>query len=81
MSKEQLKAFLEKVTLDSELQEKINAAKSSKDVLAIAQEYGHNFNSDHCSELTKSDLEAISGGNKDLEKILGKAGCMPWNGS
>ncbi|QNI56273.1 nif11-like leader peptide domain protein [Synechococcus sp. BIOS-E4-1] len=81
MSLEQLKTFLSKVKGDSNLQEQINTAKSSKDVLAIAKEYGHDFNADHCSELTKSDLEAISGGNKDLEKILGKAGCMPWNGS
>ena len=81
MSLEQLKAFLAKVKGDSNLQEQINIAESSKDVLAIAKEYGHDFNADHCSELTESDLEAMSGGNKGLKKILGKAGCEPWIGS
>ena len=81
MSQEQLKSFLEKVKGDSNLQEQINIAKSSKDVLAIAKDHGHIFNADHCSELTKSDLEAISGGNKGIEKVMGKAGCMPWIGS
>ena len=81
MSLEQLKAFLEQVKGDSSLREQINTAKSSKDVLAIAKEYGHDFNADHCSELTESDLEAMSGGNKGLKKILGKAGCEPWIGS
>ena len=81
MCLEQLKAFLSKVKGDSNLQEQINTAKSSKDVLAIAQEYGHNFNSDHCSELTKSDLEVISGGHKGIGPVIAKAGCMPWIGS
>ena len=81
MSLEQLKAFLEKVKLDTKLQEQINAAKSSKDVLAIAKEYGYDFNSDHCSELTKSDLEVISGGHKGIGPVIAKAGCMPWIGS
>ena len=81
MSLEQLKAFLENVTLDTKLQEQINAAKSLKDVLAIAKEYGHAFNPGSCSELARSDLEVISDGHKGIRPVMAKAGCMPWIGS
>ena len=40
MSLEQLKAFLAKVKGDSNLQEKLKAAKSPEDVVTIAKEYG-----------------------------------------
>ena len=35
MSEEQLKAFLEKVKVDSNLQDKLKAAKSPEDVVAL----------------------------------------------
>jgi len=43
MSLEQLKAFLEKVKGDSNLQDKLKAAKSPENVVSIAKEYGHEF--------------------------------------
>ena len=46
MSEEQLKAFLEKVKVDSNLQDKLKAAKSPEDVVGIAEEYGYEFNAD-----------------------------------
>ena len=63
MSLEQLRAFLEKVKGDTTLQEKLKAAKSSDDVVSIAKEHGHEFNSDHLSELSEEELEGIDGGN------------------
>ncbi len=49
MSLEQLKAFLEKVKGDSNLQEKLKAAKSPEDVVSIAKEHGHEFTADKIS--------------------------------
>ena len=46
MSLEQLKAFLEKVKEDSNLQEKLKAAKSPEEVVGIAKEHGHEFTAD-----------------------------------
>ena len=62
MSLEQLKAFLNKVTGDSNLQEKLKAAKSPEDVVSIAQEYGHKFTADKISQLNEEELESIAGG-------------------
>ena len=62
MSLEQLKAFLEKIKGDKSLQDKLKAAKSSEDVVGIAKENGHEFNSDHLSELSEDELEGVSGG-------------------
>ena len=58
MSLGQLKAFLEKVKGDSNLQEKLKAAKSSDEVVGITKEHGHEFNSDHLSE---EETENLSG--------------------
>ena len=46
MSLEQLKAFLAKVKGDSNLQEKLKAAKSIEDIVGIAKEHGHEFTAD-----------------------------------
>ena len=62
MSLEQLKAFLAKVKGDSNLQDKLKAAKSSDEVVSIAKEHGHEFNSDHLSELSEEELEGVAGG-------------------
>ena len=40
MSEEQLKAFLEKVKGDTSLQQKLEAAANTDEVIAIAQEAG-----------------------------------------
>ena len=62
MSEEQLKAFLAKVKADTNLQEKLKAAKSPEDVIGIAKEYGHEFTSDKFSQLSDEELEGVAGG-------------------
>ena len=62
MSKEQLKAFLEKVKADTSLQEKLKAAKSPEDVVAIAKEHGHEFTADNITVLSEEELEGVAGG-------------------
>ncbi len=62
MSEKQLKAFLEKVKADTNLQEKLKAAKSPEDVVGIAKEHGHEFTADKITELSEEDLEGVAGG-------------------
>ena len=62
MSLEQLKAFLAKVNEDSNLQEKLKAAKSPENVAGIAKEHGHDFALEHINQLTEKELEGVSGG-------------------
>ena len=62
MSKEQLKAFLEKVKGDTSLQDKLKAAQSPEQVVGIAEEHGHDFGTEHISELSEEELESVSGG-------------------
>ena len=62
MSLEQLKAFLEKVKEDSNLQEKLKSAKSLAEVVTIAKECGHEFTSDKFNLLGEQELEAVAGG-------------------
>ena len=62
MSLEQLKAFLTKAKGDSNLQEKLKAAKSPEDVVGIAKEHGHEFTADKITELSEEELEGVSGG-------------------
>ena len=59
---EQLKAFLEKLKGDSNLQEKLKAAKSPEDVVGIAKEHGHEFTADKITELSNEELESVAGG-------------------
>ena len=64
MSEEQFKAFLDKAKVDTNLQMKIKAAKSSNELVRIAQDAGYeiiveDFNN---SDLSEEDLEHISGG-------------------
>jgi predicted ribosomally synthesized peptide with nif11-like leader len=69
MSEEQLKAFLERVKVDTSLQDKIKAAADPDAVFAIAKEAGFIFSADDLNkaqseilEMSEEDLEAISGG-------------------
>ena len=62
MSKEQLKAFLEKVKADTSLQEKLKAAKSQDDVVSIGKDHGHEFETEHISQLSEKELEGVTGG-------------------
>ena len=62
MSEEQLKAFLEKVKGDTTLQDKLKAAKTPEEVVAIAKEHGHEFTADKITELSEEELEGVAGG-------------------
>ena len=62
MSEEQLKAFIAKVKGDASLQDKLKAAKSPEDVVAIAKEHGHEFTVDKITELSEKELVVIAGG-------------------
>ena len=62
MSEEQRKAFLEKAKGDTSLQDKLKAAKSPEDVVAIAKEHGHEFTVDKITELSEKELVVIAGG-------------------
>ena len=66
MSEEQLKAFLEKVKADTSLQEQLKAAKSQDDVVSIAKAHGHNFGTEHISQLSAEELEGVDGGTGSL---------------
>ena len=65
MSKEQLKAFLEKVKGDTSLQDRLKAAKSQDEVVSIAKEHGYEFESQHISQLSEGELEGVAGGDTD----------------
>ena len=66
MSEEQLKAFLEKVKGDFNLQEKLKAAADSNAVTLVAGEAGFTISTEDLerpkSTLSDEALEAISGG-------------------
>ena len=62
MSLEQLKAFIEKIKGDKSLQDKLKAAKSSDEVVSIAKEHGHDFGTEHISQLSEEELEGVAGG-------------------
>ena len=64
MSLKQLKAFLEMVKGDSNLQEKLKAAKQLDDVVEIAKEHGHEFTADKINQLSEEELEGAAGGLK-----------------
>ena len=66
MCQEQLKAFLEKVISDASLQAKLKAAKSQDDVVSIAKEHGHDFGTEHISQLSAEELESVDGGTGSL---------------
>jgi predicted ribosomally synthesized peptide with nif11-like leader len=67
MSEEQLKAFLEKVKVDTSLQEKLKAAADANAVAAIAKAAGFVISADDLkkaqSDLSEDDLEGLAGGN------------------
>ena len=66
MSEEQLKAFLEKVKADTDLQEKLKAAADTDVVIAIAKEAGFSISADDLenaqSEISEEELEGVAGG-------------------
>ena len=66
MSKEQLKAFLEKLKGDTSLQEKLKAAADSDVVVEIAKEAGFLISVDDLkiapSDMSEEELEGVAGG-------------------
>ena len=62
MSKEQLKAFLEEVKGDTSLQDKLKVAQSPEQVVGIAKEHGHEFATEHMTQLSDEELEGVAGG-------------------
>ena len=78
MSEQQLKAFLEKVKGDTSLQEKLKAAKSPEDVVAIAKDHGHEFTAANLSQLSEEGLEGVAGGVSCFAKG-GAGGVASWN--
>ena len=70
MSEEQLKAFLEKVKGDINLQEKLKAATNNDAVVAIAKVAGFSNTTEdlnsHRQNLTDDELEGAAGGGRHL---------------
>ena len=66
MSEEQLKAFLEKVKLDTSLQEQLKAATDADAVVEIAKASGFVISADNLkkaqSEVSDEELENAAGG-------------------
>ena len=65
MSEEQLKAFLEKVKDDTNLQEKLKADADADAVAAIAKDAGFMVSVDELkqlSEISEEELEDVAGG-------------------
>ena len=56
MSEEQLKAFIAKAKDDQSIQEQLKAAKTPDDVIGVAKEHGHDFGTEHISQLTEEEL-------------------------
>ena len=67
MSEDQLKAFIEKVKGDTNLQEKLKGAADSDAVLAIAKEKGLMISAEDLkkaqSEISEEEMEGAAGGN------------------
>ena len=65
MSEEQLKAFLEKVKADTNLQEKLKAAADVDAALAIAKEAGFSISADDVrTKISDEELEGAAGGRE-----------------
>ena len=80
MSEEQLKAFLEKVESDTELQEKLNEAANADAVVEIAKEAGFSITAEDMQsstvELSDEELEGAAGGGTRAD---GRSWCCaPW---
>ena len=83
MSEEQLKAFIAKAKDDQSIQDKLKAAKSPEDVVAIAKEHGHEFTADKITELSEDELEGVAGGLNTNPGVLAAQSwcspCPPWS--
>ena len=83
MSEEQLKAFLEKVKSDTNLQEKMKAADDAEAVAEIAKEAGFSISVDDITqaqfELSDQELEGVAGGVDFLGDSSVGGGCKTGN--
>ena len=74
MSEEQLKAFLEKLKADTNLQEKLKAAADADAVTALAKEAGISISADELRnaqfELSDEKLEAATEGDWNFPTIM-----------
>ena len=71
MPEEQLKAFLEKVKFDIELQEKLKAAASPEAAVQIAKDAGF--------AITAEDIQSMQSGKVEVsdEELEGSSGGLP----
>ena len=70
MSEEQLKAFLEKVKSDTKLQEKLGAASTPEEALALAKNAGFSITSEDIQSMESDvmsdlELENAAGGRRN----------------
>ena len=72
MSKEQLKAFIEKAKADTSLQDKLKAASTPEAAIDIAKEAGF--------AITAEDIQSMQSATVELsdEELEGAAGGMCW---
>ena len=81
MSEEQLKAFLEKVKADTELQEKLNGAADADALVEIAKEAGFSITAEDMQsptvELSDEELEGAAGGFVNTRNWNPYASCSP----
>ena len=82
MSEEQLKAFLEKVKADTELQEKLNGAADADALVEIAKEAGFSIAAEDMQsptvELSDEELEGAAGGFVNTRNWNPYASCRRW---
>ena len=64
MSEEHLKAFLEKVKADTELQEKLNAAASPEAAMDIAKEAGFSVTAEDIQSMQSESVELLYAGSR-----------------
>jgi predicted ribosomally synthesized peptide with nif11-like leader len=81
MSEEQLKAFLEKVKSDTELQEKLKAATTPEAGLEIAKKAGFSITAEDIQSMqfatvSEEELEGAAGGRRPATG--GLAGTCRW---
>ena len=73
MSEEQLKAFLEKVKGDTNLQEKLKAAGSNEAAIEIAKEAGFSITAEDIQSMQSATVELS---DEELEIAGGRGGCQ-----
>ena len=73
MSEEQLKAFLEKVKADTELQEKLNGAADADAVVEIANAAGFSITAEDIQSMQSATVELS---DEELEGAAGGGYCL-----